>query len=287
MEEEILKRLGAFYACQVVREGKYYLLTAHSYQPFSDFPANCIKIDAYYPASNMAYMACRNFAGEIGGRVVNDIPYKEAAFSTGEFLWGRNDLLIHKRFGSYFVLNMIELKEALKLPEVLFKESKKINCSLCGLCAEMCPGKAIDGNGFKRSSCLRDMADRMPEYASFSLLGDSLLGCEVCRSCCPYNAEITSVHPPEELINLMDMRRILIFDKQTREKLAVIIGSNMARASVLLPAAIAGVCRRGAWEHIGLVERLLEHGNGKVREAARLGMRCYEESMGRDSILFE
>lgn len=277
MEEEILKRLGAFYTCQIVREGKRYLLTAHSYQPFSDFPANCIKIDAYYPASNTAYMACRNFAGEIGGRVINNISYKEAAFSTGEFLWGKNDLLIHRQFGSYFVLNMIELNETLKLPEVLFKDNKKINCSLCGLCEEMCPGRAINNKGFERGSCLRDMADRMPEYENFSLLGDSLLGCEICRDCCPFNAKIAKTPPPEELINLMDMQRILIFDKQTREQLGVIIGSNMARASVLLPAAIAGVCRRKAWEHIGLIERLLEHDSGKVREAARLGIEYYKK----------
>lgn len=276
--KEILDRLGAFYACQIIREGKYYLLTAHSYRPFSDFPNNCIKIDAYYPASNSAYIACRDFACEIGGKVINAIPYKEAAFSTGEFLWGKNDLLIHRRYGSYFVLNMMELREPLRLPEALYNDQKEINCSLCGLCERMCPGNAIKPTGFERKNCLRDMADRMPQKANFMLLGDSLLGCEICRSCCPYNAEIKNVFPPDELTNLMDLERILIFDKQTREKLSAVIGINMSRASVLLPAAIAGVCKRNAWEYIPLVERLLDHGSEKVRIAARLGMDYYKKS---------
>ena len=278
MEREILNRLGAFYACQIVRGERYYLLTAYIYQPFSDFPDYCIKIDAYYPASNKVYSICREFAGEIGGRIINNISYKRAAYCTGEFLWGRNDLLIHKQYGSYFVLNMIELAAPLDMPPAYYGDNVRVNCSECGLCLTACPGGAIDLRGFKRERCLRDMADRALCAESLALLGDSLLGCEICRDCCPYNEKILKTPPPEALIQLLDMERILIFDKQTRLELAGILGSNMARAPILLPAAIAGICRRGAWEYIPLVERLLGHASERVRTAAELGMERYNEA---------
>lgn len=276
--EEILERLGAFYACQILKDGKFFLLSAYGYNPFSEIPDNCIKIDAYYPASHRVYLTCRDFAAEIGGRVTNDISYKAAAYSTGEFLRGQNDLLIHRAYGSYFILNMIELEKPLEWPPVIFKETGDINCARCGRCQANCPSGAITPFGFKRISCLRDMADRMPEKNSFALLGDSLLGCEICRECCPYNAGIKKVPPPEELVRLAALDRILNFERETREGLSALIGSNMARASVLLPAAVAGVLRRRAWKYIPLVERLLEHGSEKVREAARLGMEFYKEN---------
>ena len=174
------------------------------------------------------------------------------------------------------MLNIMELPEPLELPVILYRDGEQHErCIMCGLCERLCPGGALSGQGFERSRCLRGMMEGRLSMDNFMKLGDCLLGCEVCRDCCPHNSSVIKIDPPEELIQLMDIKRLLAFDKETREKLGEVIGRNMARASVLLPVATAGICRRRQWRYIPMIERLLMHESERVREAAGMGMKYY------------
>ncbi|MFN2468681.1 MAG: tRNA epoxyqueuosine(34) reductase QueG [Gaiellaceae bacterium] len=130
---------------------------------------------------------------ELGGeyRVLvdsNDHVDREAAARSGVGFYGKNTLLITRRFGSWVVLGTLvttaELEPTPPLP---------LDCGACTLCVEACPTGALDEPGVLDSTrCLSywtQAAAPIPEPYRAEL-GAQVYGCDICQEVCPWNRGI-------------------------------------------------------------------------------------------------
>ena len=112
-----------------------------------------------------------------------------AAISAGLGFRGDNGLIINEKYGSYvFIADMItdispELLDAIDpLPE---KE-----CMHCGACKRYCPTGILRAEG---EDCLSAITQRKgeltPEECDLMRKYNTVWGCDLCQSVCPYNRE--------------------------------------------------------------------------------------------------
>jgi epoxyqueuosine reductase len=110
---------------------------------------------------------------------------REAAARAGVGFYGKNTLLITRRFGSWVVLGTlvtdVELEATSPLP---------LDCGSCTLCIEACPTGALDDPGtLDATKCLSywtQSAHAMPEEYE-PALGAQVYGCDICQDVCPWN----------------------------------------------------------------------------------------------------
>ena len=110
---------------------------------------------------------------------------REAAARAGVGFYGKNTLLITRRFGSWVVLGTLvtdlELEATSPLP---------LDCGSCTLCIEACPTGALDEPGtLDATKCLSywtQSAHPMPEEYE-PALGSQVYGCDICQDVCPWN----------------------------------------------------------------------------------------------------
>jgi len=113
---------------------------------------------------------------------------REGAARSGVGFYGKNTLLITRRFGSWVVLGTlvtdVELERTLPLG---------LDCGSCTLCIEACPTGALDEPGVLDSTrCLSywTQAPAAIPPAMRSELGDQVYGCDICQEVCPWNRGI-------------------------------------------------------------------------------------------------
>ena len=100
-------------------------------------------------------------------------------------------------------------------------------CGQCGACLRACPVGALDGEKVDVSKCLRALAEGQPVPRSlWPLLGNSLLGCDLCQQVCPRGREGEREPMPPELARALDLPSLLAV--QVRP-LVPWIGANYAR----------------------------------------------------------
>ena len=110
---------------------------------------------------------------------------REAAARTGVGFYGKNTLLITKRFGSWVVLGTLVSDQELELTPPL-----DLDCGSCTLCIDACPTGALDEPGtLDATKCLsywtQSAKPMPPEYES--ALGPQVYGCDICQDVCPWN----------------------------------------------------------------------------------------------------
>lgn len=105
---------------------------------------------------------------------------------TGLAYLGKNDLMIHKDYGSYFFIGLILSKR--KYEEVIVENND--SCLDCTICIEACPVGALLG-GFDIDKCMsaynQTKRPLKEEEISKNYL---LLGCDICQRVCPKNKNI-------------------------------------------------------------------------------------------------
>jgi len=150
----------------------------------------------------------------IGGRYrvlvdSNEHVDREAAARSGVGFYGKNTLLITRRFGSWVVLGTLVTTAELESTPPL-----SLDCGSCRLCVEACPTGALDEPGVLDStrclSYLTQSADPIPEPYR-AALGDRVYGCDICQDVCPWNRGIekrrAGTEPPaaaEPYVSLVD-----------------------------------------------------------------------------------
>ena len=114
-----------------------------------------------------------------------------AAASLGLGVIGDNGLIINEKYGSYvFVGDVVTDIE----PELLgaVKPVPVSRCLRCGACKRACPTGILAGAG---SDCLSAITQRKGELSDWeaNLIREcnTAWGCDLCQSCCPYNANPT------------------------------------------------------------------------------------------------
>lgn len=113
---------------------------------------------------------------------VNFINEKVASYLAGMGSVGKNQLLISKRFGTFFNIGTIVTDEVFNYN----KEIKEDLCLNCNKCIKSCPNHALD-NGYDKNKCLSFLTQSASK--DFKLYDNMVLyyGCDACQDACPYN----------------------------------------------------------------------------------------------------
>jgi epoxyqueuosine reductase len=113
---------------------------------------------------------------------------REAAARSGVGFYGKNTMLITRRFGSWVVLGTLITEAELEPTPPL-----DTDCGSCTLCIEACPTGALDEPGvLDANRCLSywtQSADAIPEPYRAEL-GSQVYGCDICQDVCPWNRGI-------------------------------------------------------------------------------------------------
>jgi epoxyqueuosine reductase len=141
-----------------------------------------------------AYAELRGLLDELGRRLggeyrvfvdANQHVDREAAARSGVGFYGKNTMLITRRFGSWVVLGTLVTTAELEPTPPL-----DADCGSCTLCIDACPTGALDEPGvLDATRCLSywtQSADPFPEEYR-EALGDQVYGCDICQDVCPWN----------------------------------------------------------------------------------------------------
>jgi epoxyqueuosine reductase len=144
-----------------------------------------------------AYAELRDKLDELGRRLggayrvlvdENQHVDREAAARAGVGFYGKNTMLITRRFGSWVVLGTLVTDQELESTPPL-----ELDCGSCTLCIEACPTGALDDPGtLDATKCLsywtQSPREMPPEYGPE--LGVQVYGCDICQDVCPWNRGI-------------------------------------------------------------------------------------------------
>jgi epoxyqueuosine reductase len=113
---------------------------------------------------------------------------REAAARSGVGFYGKNTLLITRRFGSWVVLGTLVTELELEPTQPL-----GLDCGSCTLCIEACPTGALDEPGtLDATKCLSywTQSAHDPPEAYREALEAQVYGCDICQDVCPWNRGI-------------------------------------------------------------------------------------------------
>lgn len=121
---------------------------------------------------------------------------------------GRNQMLIHPRYGSYFFIAYMTFNAAFEADEPLQKGPSE--CMNCGRCISSCPGKALQLDGsFRAERCRSGITQKKGELQPWEMeifYRDALIfGCDVCQQVCPHNQKLPLSPIPEFTENRIDV----------------------------------------------------------------------------------
>jgi epoxyqueuosine reductase len=173
------------------------------YAPEPDRPAGHGRLPRYtwYDAYAELREKLDRLGRTLGGRyrvLVDENQHvdREAAARAGVGFYGKNTMLITRRFGSWVVLGTLVTELELEPTPPL-----GLDCGECTLCIEACPTGALDEPGtLDATRCLsywtQSARDMPPEYAPE--LGVQVYGCDICQDVCPWNrgVEKRRAHEP-------------------------------------------------------------------------------------------
>jgi len=125
---------------------------------------------------------------------------RELATRAGLGWTGKHTLMIHPRFGSYFLLGTIvttlpmQTSALAGFPEPLSTPTD--HCGGCTRCIDACPTHAIASEGYsvdarKCISYLTLEHRSAIDAQYFEPMGDWLAGCDICQDVCPHNRRRT------------------------------------------------------------------------------------------------
>src|SRR5512133_1164337 len=144
-----------------------------------------------------AYAELRGKLDELGRRLggeyrvlvdENQHVDREAAARSGVGFYGKNTMLITRRFGSWVVLGTLVTDRELESTPPL-----ELDCGSCTLCIEACPTDALDDPGTLDATRCLSYWTQAPTSIPLEFrerLGDQVYGCDICQDVCPWNRGI-------------------------------------------------------------------------------------------------
>src|SRR5262249_52553934 len=121
----------------------------------------------------------------------------EAAARSGVGFYGKNTMLITRRFGSWVVLGTLITTVELDRTAPL-----DAGCGSCRLCIDACPTNALDEPGvLDATRCLSysTQSSSPPPEDVLEALGDRVYGCDICQDVCPWNRGVEKRRAGEAL----------------------------------------------------------------------------------------
>ena len=240
-------------------------------------------IHPYYPRSQQAYRAAREYAeqcraGGIPVSLANDLHIKSILNRLPFLKRGKNTLSFLPEGGSRFHVQILTAELDLPVTCVPEETEHAVSCGACTRCMQACPTGAITEEGFLREKCLRFwmMNGKMPPEEIAGRMGNRLMGCDECESCCPMNRG-----EEREAPLTVPLRDILTGQGRGLEEL---IGSNYAIPNrVLTQACLLCACLNRR-DLVPELQTLLETTrSAAVRQAAESALlRLAEEPIPED-----
>lgn len=133
---------------------------------------------------------------------------REGAARAGVGFYGKNTLLITRRFGSWVVLGTLVTDVEIE-PDVPLE----LDCGSCTLCIEACPTGALDEPGVVDSTRCLSYWTQSPEPIPEEYreeLGAQVYGCDICQDVCPWNRGVEKrrahAEPPPEAEPVVSLR---------------------------------------------------------------------------------
>ncbi len=130
---------------------------------------------------------------------------------------GKNQFLIHPRFGTYHYLGILLVDAALSTKGYLSDD-----CGDCTRCIEACPTGALDAGFDERlcSSYVTQMKAPLTD-ADITPLKTMVYGCDICQRVCPKNADRTFVPRPHFMADehaQLNLENLLALSNKAIEK---------------------------------------------------------------------
>jgi epoxyqueuosine reductase len=212
---------------------------------------------------------------------------REGAARAGVGFYGKNTMIITRRFGSWIVLGTLVTDRELERTQPL-----DLDCGTCRLCIDACPTGALDEPGVLDSTkCLSywtQSSEPIPEPYR-EQLGEQVYGCDICQEVCPWNRGIERRRAGEPLpAGAEPVVRLVEWLEDDAEELTrryerLYVPRNDAR--YLRRNALVALGNTGESEHLPAVEPYLDATDPLLREhaewsAARISRRSRGD--GRD-----
>ena len=193
---------------------------------------------------------------------------REAAARSGVGFYGKNTLLITRRFGSWVVLGTLVTDVELEPTPPLATD-----CGSCTLCIDACPTNALDEPGtLDATRCLSYWTQAegpIPEEYR-EPLGAQVYGCDICQDVCPWNRGVERRRadhaPPPEAEPHVSLVEWLAADPEElrRRYERLYVPRNDGRH--LRRNALVALANVGGPEHLPLVEPLVGDPDDPTRE---------------------
>jgi epoxyqueuosine reductase len=196
---------------------------------------------------------------------------REAAARSGVGFYGKNTMLITRRFGSWVVLGTVVTTADVEPTPPL-----NLDCGSCTLCIDACPTGALDQPGvLDATRCLSYWSQapaRIPEEYRAGV-GGQVYGCDICQDVCPWNRGVEKrranrvpapgAEPHVDLADWLATDAKALSDRYDR----LYVPSNDGR--YLQRNALVALGNTGTAEDMRLAEPFLESEDELLREHAR------------------
>jgi epoxyqueuosine reductase len=204
---------------------------------------------------------------------------REAAARSGVGFYGKNTMLITRRFGSWVVLGTLVTSI-----EIEPTQAMDATCGSCRLCIDACPTNALDEPGTLDATRCISYWTQAPAAAPEDVrvaLEDRIYGCDICQDVCPWNRGIEkrradqqptqAAQPVVSLVEWLEADG----DELVREYERLYVPRNDARW--LRRNALVALGNVGRGEHRAAVEPFLESDDDVLREHAAWALARIDE----------
>jgi epoxyqueuosine reductase len=116
-----------------------------------------------------------------------------ASYVSGLGMLGKNQYLIHRKFGGHLYLATILIDVDIE------KEFTVLDsCGECNICVTACPSNALDG-GFVQDRCISHTTQSKKVLSDTEMkhINSLIYGCDICQRVCPKNEGVNFTHNQE------------------------------------------------------------------------------------------
>lgn len=155
---------------------------------------------------------------------------RDLAYKAGLGWFGKNSMLIHQKYGSYFMIGSLLLDQRLDAPEAKVDID---HCGQCRACIDACPTDAIDPDTrtLKASQCISTFTIELfkdaPAPEGFEKSRGEIFGCDICQDVCPWNKKtLTKIEAKFSLKKELSFLKDWFYNKTINELNQIMSGDS-------------------------------------------------------------